>query len=83
MAKGYNKRNKLLRIIQVQDEYMKYANSGRTTRYIYRTYIYPKFLISNCTFYNYLATPAKRDLQRLDEIERQEKETKQLDLFND
>ena len=73
MPKGFNQRNRLLRIIQVQDEYMKYANSGRTTRYIYRTYIYPKFLIGIATLYNYLAIPAKRDLQRLDELEQAKK----------
>jgi len=62
MAKGYNQKNKLNVIIRVQDEFLKHANSGRTTAHIYRTYIYPQFLISRATFYNYLATPAKRDL---------------------
>lgn len=44
--KGYNRENKLKLVIRVQEEYLKYANSGLTTAYIYRTYIYPKFLIS-------------------------------------
>ena len=65
MGKGFNKINKLKRVIQVQEEYLKYANSGHTTQYIYRTYIYPKFLIGIATFYNYLAIPAKRDLEKL------------------
>ena len=72
MGKGYNKKNLLRRIIEVQDEYMKHANSGRTTRYIYRTYIEPKFLISNATFYNYLRTPAKRDLLRIEQAEKEQ-----------
>ncbi len=78
MAKGYNKKNKLKQIIRVQEEYLKYSNSGRTVKYIYDTYIYPKFLISMTTFYNYLATPAKRDLERIDKSESQ-----QLTIFGD
>jgi hypothetical protein len=69
MAKGYNKKNKLQVIVCVQEEYLKHANSGRTTVYIYRTYIYPRFFISLGTFYRYLATPAKRDLLKLEEAE--------------
>lgn len=64
--KGYNRENKLKLVIRVQEEYLKYANSGLTTAYIYRTYIYPKFLISQATFYNYLNEPAKRDLKKIE-----------------
>lgn len=73
MAKGYNRKNKLRQIIRVQEEYKLHANSGRTTAYIYKTYIYPKFLISQATFYNYLATPAARDLKRIEAADSQQK----------
>lgn len=69
MAKGYNNKNKLNVIIRVQEEYLKHASSGKTITYIYKTYIYPQFLISRATFYNYLAIPAKRDLIKTGEEE--------------
>ena len=66
IALKYNKKNKLEAIVRVQEEFLKHINSGNTTAYIYRTHILPKFLISRCTFYRYLATPAKRDLIKIE-----------------
>ena len=64
MPKKYNK-NRLLVVLQVQDEFLKHADSGRSTAYIYRTHIYPQFLISRVTFYRYLTIPAKRELLKM------------------
>ncbi|MDR2921603.1 MAG: hypothetical protein LBV72_19835 [Tannerella sp.] len=66
MPKRYNK-NRLQVIMRVQEEFMKHARSGKTTTYIYKTYIYPQFLIGRNTFYRYLATPAKRELLKMEE----------------
>ncbi|MCD7972506.1 MAG: hypothetical protein LUG18_07535 [Candidatus Azobacteroides sp.] len=76
MGKGYNKKNKYKKIIRVQEEYMKYINSGYTTIYIYKNFIYPQFLISKATFYNYLAVPAQRDLKRIEKKKDDEEESK-------
>lgn len=64
----YNKKNKLRLIADVQAEYLLYANSNLTTRDIYKKYIYPRFYISNATFYNYLAIPVKREMKKLNMI---------------
>ena len=58
-----------MRVQAMQEEYLKYINSGRTTIYIYRTYIYPKFLISRATFYNWLAIAPKKELEKLKRAE--------------
>jgi len=70
---GYNKKNLLIKIIDVQNLYIKHANRGVTTKWIFDTIIYPKFRISRATFYNYLATNAKKELKDLDEVEYTEK----------
>lgn len=62
---AYTPVNKLYRAYEVQQEYKKYANTGRTDVYIYRTYIKDKYLISLRTFYNYLAIPAAAELKKL------------------
>lgn len=63
---GYHKGNFYLRVLEMQQEYLKYANSGRTTKYIYETYIFPRFHISRATFYSWLAINAKAGLKQLD-----------------
>ena len=63
---AYNRRNLLIRIIEVQETFLKYHQEGVTTKYIYETYIYPAFKISYNTFNTYLSTNAKRELKELD-----------------
>lgn len=60
-----NKEHFYKRVLRMQEEYLRHANSGRTTQYIYRTYIYPKFLISRTTFYSWLSIAPKKELERL------------------
>ena len=79
MNKGkYNRRNYLLRVKDVQDIYMKHHQCGCTDTYIYATYIYPTYRISRTTFYNYLSTPAVRELKILVERMRRDKEAETL-----
>lgn len=63
---AYQPVNKLRRVLMVQDVYRKYSEEGVTDIFIYENYIKDVFLISKRTFYTYLATPAKRELQRLE-----------------
>lgn len=62
---AYTPANKLQRALMVQDVYRKYSQEGVTDVYIYQHFIKSQFLIGMRTFYNYLALPASRDLQKL------------------
>ncbi|WP_042367956.1 hypothetical protein [Bacteroides neonati] len=84
MSKGkYNRRNFLLRVRDIQRIYTEYHDRGYSDTYIYKTHIYPTYKIGRTTFYNYLATPADRDLKELDERLQREKELqkRQLSMF--
>lgn len=66
---AYNRRNKLQLIIDIQTVTLEHTNRGVTQQWVYDNLIYPKHRISRATYYNYLATPAKRDLQKINDIE--------------
>lgn len=81
MGKGkYNRRNFLLRVKDIQNIYMEHHKHGCTDKYIYETHIYPTYKIGRTTFYNYLATPAARELKELEEKMRVDKEAKEKQL---
>lgn len=85
MGKGYNRRNFLLRVIDIQKIYTEHHERGCTDVYIYKNYIYPTYKIGRTTFYNYLATPAIKDLKLLEAkmlCEKREAE-KQLKMFSE
>ena len=86
MSRGkYNRRNFLLRVKDIQEIYTQYHARGCTDTYIYQNYIYPTYKIGRTTFYNYLSTPAVRDLKELEEKLRMEKEVqaRQLKMFGE
>ena len=64
---GYNRRNLLIKILEVQSIYLEHSKRGVTGKWIFNELIYPKYKISRATFYNYLATNAKKELKELDE----------------
>lgn len=64
---GYNRKNTLKRIIDIQDLTLQHTQKGVTQEYIYNNYIYPVYLISRSTYYTYLATNAKAELKRLED----------------
>lgn len=84
MGKGYNRRNFLLRVKDIQDIYQEHHKRGCTDKYIYQTHIYPTYKIGRATFYNYLATPAVKELKELEERMRKEKEERerQVNMFD-
>ncbi len=55
----------------MQDVYKKYKALGYSNRHILRTYINieGRRPISERTYYEYLATPATRDLKKIEEFE--------------
>ena len=73
---AYNRKNLLRRAIKVQDVYLEHCESGLSNREIFKRYIKDRWDITERTFYEYLALPAKRDLKRLEEQEKQ-----QMQLF--
>jgi len=84
MAKGYNRYNLLQRVKDVCETYNKYK-SNETADYIWRNRIYPKHYISRATFYNFLATPYKKELAEIEQ-KRAEDEAlrkRQKRLFDD
>lgn len=59
-------RNKLLLIIDIQAIYKREKKEYLTTRYVYKTFIYPTYRINERTLYKYLSCPASLLLRQLD-----------------
>ncbi len=84
MAKGYNRYNLLQKIKDVCEIYRQYEKN-ETADYIFRNYIYPKHFISRSTFYRFLATPYKKELEDI-QIKRTKEEAekkRQKRLFDE
>ena len=62
------RRNFLKRVQRVNDIYTREHNKGKSSGYIYKTYIEPEFNIARSTFYEYLTIPVNKELKKLDEI---------------
>lgn len=57
------------RVHEVNEIYDQYSRSGLSNREILRRYIWPKYKISEKTFYNYINASANpRILQRLEKL---------------
>ena len=70
------KRNRLEMYQNVLDIYNEHKTDYNTVIGVWREHIKPIYPIGKVTLYKILATPVKRELKKLDEIERQ-----QLSLF--
>ena len=64
---AYNRRNRLLRVKEVNEIYVREHARGLSNAYIYRTHIRERFRISERTFYYFLTIPYARQLRELDE----------------
>ncbi len=60
--------NLLRRMIEVQTLVLQYQKEGHSQRWIHKTIIYPKYLISIATYYRFLATNAKKELKELEAL---------------
>ena len=60
------------KIIEIQKITLEHKDKGSTQKWIYKNLIAEKYLISNATYYSYLGTNAKRELN---ELERAKHET--------
>ncbi len=66
---AYNRKNLLQRIIDIQEIYREHQKNGATDRWIYKNRIEPRYRISERTFYTYLTTSARRELEKLKQAE--------------
>ncbi|MDR2002130.1 MAG: hypothetical protein LBQ74_03795 [Prevotella sp.] len=84
MAKGYNRYNLLQKIKDVCEIYRQYEKN-ETADFIFRNYIYPKHFISRSTFYRFLATPYKKQIEEIEAQRAKEEHIKKMQkrLFDD
>ena len=66
---AYNRKNILLKIIDIQNLTLEHTKKGVSKKFIYYNYIYPNYRISMATYYSYLAENAKGKLKKLDEAD--------------
>ena len=66
---GYNRRNILKRIVEIQDITLEHTRRGVTQKYVFEQIVYPRFYISSATYYSYLGIAAKAELRKLEEAE--------------
>ena len=66
---GYNRRNILKRIIEVQNITLEHTKCGSTQKWVYENIIYPRFLISIATYDNYVAVNARAELEKMNDAE--------------
>lgn len=66
---AYNKKNRLKKIIAIQETTLQQKQRGITQKWIFENIIRDKYMISLKTFYEYLATNAKRELKELERVE--------------
>jgi hypothetical protein len=63
---AYNRRNILLRIIQIQEFTLEQTTRGVTQEFVYNNHVFPTYRISRRTFYSYLAINAKAEIKRIE-----------------
>lgn len=64
---AYDRRNLLLKIIEIQEIVLREQKRGVTQRWTYRNLIRDRYFISERAFEHYLARNAKKELKELDE----------------
>ncbi|PKQ69377.1 hypothetical protein BZG01_00115 [Labilibaculum manganireducens] len=66
---AYNRRNHLIKVLEIQEVYLKAQKTGATQKWIYEHLIYPNWRISSRTLTNYLGTNARKELKEIDHVE--------------
>ena len=72
---AYTRKYLLNRIVKIQDITLEHTKRGVTQEWVYKNVVFPAYDISRSTYYNYLATPAKQELKKIDS------QPKQMQLF--
>lgn len=84
MAKGYNKRNKLLRIQDIQNAFKEEFKQGMVIEWVFQNRIKDRFRVGRNTFYQYLKIDVKKELENLDNGNKNKTQIKQtsMDFFS-
>lgn len=61
----YNRVNLLRKMVEIQDITLEHQRRGVSNDWTYQNVIQPKYLISRSTYYQYLATNARKELKEL------------------
>ena len=78
------KRNRLLTYLKILEIYKEHKTPYNTVIGVYREHIKPVYPIGKVTLYKILGLPVKRELERLDELERKiDEQNEQLSMFGD
>lgn len=68
---AYNKKNYYKTIVKIQNiTQMQHHQFGLTYKEIYHKFIEDQFCISKRTYHSYLGVPAKRELKKIEAIEK-------------
>jgi len=67
---AYSQKNKLKRIIDIQNVVIEETSKGVTQEWIYKNIIEPHYRISRACFYSYLNTNAKAMLRKMEAEEK-------------
>lgn len=70
---AYNKRNLLNKIVEIQDIVLREQKRGVTQKWVYLNLIRDHYHISYSAFNNYLAYPAKKELENLNKADDERK----------
>jgi len=62
---AYNRKNFLIKVINIQQIQIDYNKKGVTNEFIFDNIIQPRYFISRTTFYNYLTINARKELTEL------------------
>ena len=76
---AYNKRNLLLKIIEIQNIVMTEKDRGISQKWIFENLIQKRYFINYSTFNAYMGRNAKRELADLDNKKQEDK--RQMSLF--
>lgn len=71
MSRRRRGRSYAKRVADINQIYDVYAKTGLSNREIWRRYVYPRYAISERTFYNLLQASGRRDLDDQAELEQQ------------
>lgn len=78
---AYNRKNLLNRVIAIQNLVLDGQKKGITQKWIYENEVYPQYLISYSTFNNFLAMPAKTELEKLMKKEAEKRRQLSIDFI--
>lgn len=84
MGKGYNKRNKLLRIQDIQTKFKEVYKQGMVIEWVFNNHIKSQFRISRKTFYDAMKVNVKQELEKVKDVQQNKSKYKQatMDFFS-